>query len=102
MGIPEVDAAVKRGRLATLRLRSFRSFAGTSITLLTLSGLSFTIREVPFSASETRTMRLSDAVRQQLISALHASGRKAALAITGGGSGALGELLRVPGGSRLL
>jgi hypothetical protein len=39
---------------------------------------------------------------QQLISALHASGRKAALAVTGGGSGAIGELLRVPGGSRLL
>jgi Cytidylyltransferase-like len=39
---------------------------------------------------------------QQLIAALHASGRKAALAITGGGSGAVGELLRVPGGSRLL
>jgi hypothetical protein len=37
-----------------------------------------------------------------LISALHASGRKAALAITGGGSGAVGALLRVPGGSRLL
>src|ERR1043166_4535643 len=44
----------------------------------------------------------SDAPWQQLISALHASGRKAALAITGGGSGAIGELLRVPGGSRLL
>jgi hypothetical protein len=39
---------------------------------------------------------------QQLIAALHASGRKAALAITGGGSGAIGTLLRVPGGSRLL
>jgi hypothetical protein len=37
-----------------------------------------------------------------MISTLHASGRKAALAITGGGSGAIGELLRVPGGSRLL
>jgi nicotinic acid mononucleotide adenylyltransferase len=37
-----------------------------------------------------------------LIAALHASGRKAALAITGGGSGAIGELLRIPGGSRLL
>ena len=47
-------------------------------------------------------MRPSDAAWQQLISALHASGRKAALAITGGGSGAIGELLRVPGGSRLL
>ena len=43
-----------------------------------------------------------DAAWQQLISALHASGRKAALAITGGGSGAVGALLRVPGGSRLL
>src|SRR5882724_2810673 len=49
-----------------------------------------------------RTMSPSDAAWQQLISALHASGRKAALAITGGGSGAIGELLRVPGGSRLL
>src|SRR6185312_11057608 len=47
-------------------------------------------------------MKLSDTAWQQLISALHASGRKAALAITGGGSGAISELLRVPGGSRLL
>lgn len=43
-----------------------------------------------------------DAAWQELIAALHVSGRKAALAITGGGSGAIGELLRVPGGSRLL
>jgi hypothetical protein len=43
-----------------------------------------------------------DAAWQQLISTLHASGRKAALAITGGGSAAIGQLLRVPGGSRLL
>jgi cytidylyltransferase-like protein len=47
-------------------------------------------------------MSPSDAAWQQLISTLHTSGRKAALAITGGGSGAIGELLRVPGGSRLL
>ena len=47
-------------------------------------------------------MSPSDAQWQHLISALHASGRKAVLAITGGGSGAVGELLRVPGGSRLL
>jgi hypothetical protein len=47
-------------------------------------------------------MSPSDAAWQKLISAVHASGRKAALAITGGGSGAIGELLRVPGGSRLL
>jgi nicotinic acid mononucleotide adenylyltransferase len=47
-------------------------------------------------------MSSPDAAWQQVIPALHASGRKAALAITGGGSGAIGELLRVPGGSRLL
>lgn len=49
-----------------------------------------------------RTLSPSDAAWRQLISALHRSSRKAALAITGGGSGAVGELLRVPGGSRLL
>src|ERR1044072_6794528 len=48
------------------------------------------------------TMSLSHAAWQHLIAALHASGRKAALAITGGGSGAIGELLRGPGGSRVL
>ena len=47
-------------------------------------------------------MAQSDAEWRQTISALHGSGPKAALAITGGGSGAIGELLRVPGGSRLL
>jgi hypothetical protein len=47
-------------------------------------------------------MSPSDAAWRQLISALHGSGCKAALAITGGGSGAIGELLRIPGGSRLL
>src|SRR3974390_3533100 len=47
-------------------------------------------------------MSPSDAAWPSLISAMHGSGRKAALAITGGGSGAIGELLRVPGGSRLL
>jgi nicotinamide mononucleotide (NMN) deamidase PncC len=47
-------------------------------------------------------MTPSNAAWQQLIAASHGSGRKAALAITGGGSGAIGELLRVPGGSRLL
>ncbi len=47
-------------------------------------------------------MSPSDAAWPQLIAKLHGSDRKAALAITGGGSGAVGELLRVPGGSRLL
>src|SRR3984957_3057650 len=55
-----------------------------------------------FQRRTTHSMSPSDAAWQQLISALHGSGRKAALAITGGGSGAIGELLRVPGGSRLL
>jgi Cytidylyltransferase-like len=70
-------------------------------SLLTLSELSFSIPHAIFSFG-SHTMRLSDAAWQQLISALHTSGRKAALAITGGGSGAISELLRVPGGSRLL
>ena len=47
-------------------------------------------------------MHPSNAEWYKFISTLHASGCKAALAITGGGSGAIGELLRVPGGSRLL
>ena len=48
-------------------------------------------------------MRPVDATAwNSLIGTLHGSGRKVALAITGGGSGAIGELLRVPGGSRLL
>jgi hypothetical protein len=68
---------------------------------LTLSELSITVREV-FFASDRTMSPLDAATWQQLIPALHASGRKAALAITGGGSGAIGELLRVPGGSRLL
>jgi hypothetical protein len=45
---------------------------------------------------------MSDPAWPALISALHGAGRKAALAITGGGSAAIGELLRIPGGSRLL
>src|SRR5438093_9004062 len=55
-----------------------------------------------FQLRTTHTMSASDAAWQRLISTLHASGRKAALAITGGGSGAVGELLRISGGSRLL
>jgi len=46
--------------------------------------------------------RQSDASWRQTIAQMHASGRQAVLAITGGGSGAIAELLRVPGGSRLL
>ncbi len=49
-----------------------------------------------------RIMSPTENAWRQLIAAVHSSGRKAALAITGGGSGAIGELLRVPGGSRLL
>jgi nicotinamide mononucleotide (NMN) deamidase PncC len=68
--------------------------------VLTPPERSFTVRAA-FSISDIR-MGPSDAAWRQLISAVHGSGRKAALAITGGGSGAVGELLRVPGGSRLL
>src|SRR5438105_2528080 len=86
-----ISAAGCRGRSSIVFLR-----------LLTLSEPCFTVREVFSTSDHTRTMSPSDAAWQQLISQLHASGRKAALAITGGGSGAVGELLRVPGGSRLL
>lgn len=48
------------------------------------------------------TLSPSDASWRQMIVAMHASGRQTVLAITGGGSGAIAELLRVPGGSRLL
>jgi nicotinamide mononucleotide (NMN) deamidase PncC len=70
--------------------------------LLTPSELSFTVREAFFSSGQISTMIPSDPAFQELIAASHASGRKAALAITGGGSGAVGALLRIPGGSRLL
>ena len=43
-----------------------------------------------------------DATWSQMIAAMQASGRQAVLAITGGGTGAIAQLLRVPGGSRLL
>jgi hypothetical protein len=76
--------------------------SGGTRNLLTPPELSSTVREVISASDHRRTMSPSDAAWQQLISTLHASGRKAALAITGGGSGAIGELLRVPGGSRLL
>jgi len=46
--------------------------------------------------------RQSDTSWRHTIAQMHASGRQAVLAITGGGSGAIAELLRVPGGSRLL
>ncbi len=44
---------------------------------------------------------MDDAWRR-LIEQVHASGRRVVLAITGGGSGAIGQLLRVPGASRTL
>lgn len=44
---------------------------------------------------------MDDAWRR-LIEQVHGSGRRVVLAITGGGSGAIGELLRVPGASRTL
>jgi Cytidylyltransferase-like len=78
------------------------SFAGTPMHSVDSVRTVFHHQRSNFQLRTTRTMSLSDAAWRQLISALHASGHKAALAITGGGSGAIGELLRVPGGSRLL
>src|SRR5688572_9982177 len=43
-----------------------------------------------------------DSTWSKLIAAVQGSGRQAVLAITGGGTGAIAELLRVPGGSRIL
>ena len=43
-----------------------------------------------------------DADWRSLIAAVQGSGRQAVLAITGGGSGAIADILRVPGASRLL
>ena len=86
--------------LIRARRRGLVDHAGQR-TLLTLPELSLTVREAFSALDGTRAMSPPDGWRQ-LISALHGSGRKAALAITGGGSGAVGELLRVPGGSRLL
>ena len=63
---------------------------GSSFAELTLSGMSFTIR------------RQMDASWTPMIAGMHASGRQVVLAITGGGTCAIAELLRVPGGSRLL
>jgi nicotinic acid mononucleotide adenylyltransferase len=97
---PAVDGIQQRRRIGRTSSAS-AALPARRCTLLTLSERSFTLRGV-FLSFGPRTMTPSDAAWQQLISTLHASGRKAALAITGGGSGAVGELLRVPGGSRLL
>ncbi len=43
---------------------------------------------------------MSEASWQNLITAIHSSGKQSVIAITGGGSAAIGRLLEVPGGSR--
>lgn len=43
-----------------------------------------------------------DQIRQQLVAALHACGRQAVIAVTGGGSLAISDLLSVPGASAFL
>ena len=43
-----------------------------------------------------------DQLRQQLVASLHACGRQAVIAVTGGGSLAISDLLSVPGGSAFL
>lgn len=47
-------------------------------------------------------MSVSDIAWKQLISAIHMSGCKVGIAITGGGTGAVGNLLSIPGGSQFL
>ncbi len=43
-----------------------------------------------------------DSVRQEFLSAIHSSGRQAVIAVTGGGSLAISDLLTVPGASAFL
>jgi len=83
------------------RLGPFKVQTTVQTYWLTLREPSFTV-SMHFQWWIRCAMSPLDVAWQQLIPALHASGRKAALAITGGGSAAVGELLRVPGASRLL
>lgn len=46
------------------------------------------------------TNNMEPEVWDNLIAAIHGSGKQAVIVITGGGSGAIGQLLGVPGGSR--
>src|SRR5258705_5650898 len=86
-----------RVRIARLGRRSVEGFDHS--TPLTPPRIFSTIgAALDSSAAE----RQSDTSWRHTIAQMHASGRQAVLAITGGGSGAIAELLRVPGGSRLL
>ncbi|TXT33381.1 MAG: hypothetical protein FD138_1895 [Planctomycetota bacterium] len=60
-------------------------------------------RRVSLRIRRTRTTpALMDQVGQQLVSALHVCGRQAVIAVTGGGSLAISDLLSVPGASAFL
>src|SRR2546429_1433389 len=83
----------RRVRIARLPCRSGEGFEHT--TPLTPPRISSTIgAALDASGAE----RQSDASWRQTIAEMHASGRQAVLAITGGGSGAIAQLLRVPRG----
>src|SRR5262245_66429023 len=98
VGGSRAGAVSGRTARAAARRRRVR-IARTIARPLTPPKISSTIvAAVDASEAERRT----DTSWRQTIEQMHASGRQAVLAITGGGSGAIAELLRVPGGSRLL
>src|SRR5437899_7579072 len=93
------SAVTRRSRVRIARLGR-RSVEGFDHSMpLTPPRISSTIGAAVDSSG---TERQPDASWRQTIAQMHASGRQAVLAITGGGTGAIAELLRVPGGSRLL
>src|SRR5262245_32927137 len=94
-GAVAVSGRTARAAARRRRIRMARTIARP----LTPPGISSTI----VAAVDAREAeRRSDTSWRQTIEQMHASGRQVVLAITGGGSGAIAELLRVPGGSRLL
>src|SRR5262249_21145074 len=100
VGGSTAGAAAVRDTTTRATARTKRALMSRTIArALTPPRISSTI-VAAVDASEAE--RRSDTSWRQTIEQMHASGRQAVLAITGGGSGAIAELLRVPGGSRLL
>src|SRR3989454_2339493 len=83
---------------AAARVRAFEHI--TPLTPPRIS--SYKLWSVAAVSADKTLSQLDASSWRQPIAEMHASGRQAVLAITGGGSGAIAELLRVPGGSRLL
>src|SRR2546426_6750391 len=83
---------------AAARVRAFEHI--TPLTPPRIS--SYKLWSVAAVSTDKTLSQLDASSWRHTIAEMHASGRQAVLAITGGGSGAIAELLRVPGGSRLL